>query len=117
MTSADPLTAWRGNPFFVLGVSPTAARTEVERAGQKLLALLALGSMTATHYDTPFGVATRDADAVRAALAALRDPQQRVIHELLAEVAPPNRGERSGSSAAAWPAAARAIGWVAKWPA
>jgi hypothetical protein len=82
----NPLAAWRANPFFVLGVEPRAGRSEIERAGQKLLALLAVGAASATRYDTPFGPAMRDADSVRAALAALRDPVERLAHELILEL-------------------------------
>ena len=85
MTGQDPLAAWRSNPFFVLEVSTQASRADVERAGQKLLGLLALGSASAAQYDTPFGPAARDADSVRQALATLRDPNGRVVHELWAD--------------------------------
>jgi len=113
MSGDDPLATWRGNPFFVLDVSPQASAAEVERAGQKLLALLALGSAAAARYDTPFGPAIRDADSVRQALAALRDPIERVIHELCADVPP---AEAPGEAeAGAWAEAARAIGWTGKW--
>jgi hypothetical protein len=111
----DPLADWRSNPFFVLDVSPQASRTEVERAGQKLLGVLALGAAGAAHYDTPFGPATRDADAVRRALATLRDPNERVIHELWASVATGVGGEPGAPAAQAWEEAARTIGWNAKW--
>jgi hypothetical protein len=117
----DPLAAWRGNPFFALGVSTQASRAEVERAGQKLLGLLALGSASARHYDTPFGPATRDADSVRQALATLRDPNERVVHELLANVvllpnvAPSFDGKRTEHPGEAWKGAERAIGWAGQW--
>jgi hypothetical protein len=117
----DPLAAWRGNPFFVLGVSTQASRTEVERAGQKLLGLLALESASARSCDTPFGPATRDADKVRQALATLRDPNERVIHELLANVAPLSnvvRGvdeRRTERAEAVWDEAERALGWSGRW--
>jgi hypothetical protein len=87
MNLRDPFADWRRNPFFVLEVDTTASRAEVERAGQKLLALIAVGSTDAGHYDTPFGRAERDADLIRQALAALRDPRDRVLHELWADVA------------------------------
>jgi hypothetical protein len=116
MKTDDPLASWRRNPFFVLGVSPEATRMEIERAGQRLLGLLALGSATAARYDTPLGPATRDADAVREALAALRDPGQRVVCELLAELASPLRVQDGGAQAGAWHGAERAIGWNGPWP-
>ena len=113
----DPLADWRGNPFFVLEVPTQASRTEVERAGQKLLGLLALGAAGADRYDTPFGPGTRDADAVRRALATLRDPIERVIQELWANVARGAGGKATASAAEPWEEAARAIGWNATWAA
>jgi hypothetical protein len=113
----DPLADWRSNPFFVLDVSLQASRTEVERAGQKLLGLLALGAAGADRYDTPFGPATRDADAVRRALATLRDPNERVIQELWAQVATGVDGKPDTPAAGAWEEAAHAIGWKAAWAA
>ena len=119
MTAHDPLAAWRGNPFYVLELSTQASRAEVERAGQKLLGLLALGSANATQYDTPFGPASRDADNVRQALATLRDPNQRVVHELWADVAQAARETRTAKPGTkpgtVWAGAERAIGWTAKW--
>ena len=121
MSGDDPLAAcwqpWRGNPFFVLEVSPQASRAEVERAGQRLLALFEVGSASAASYETPFGPATRDADMVRQAVAALRDPLERVIHELLADVAPGAGETRANNPRGAWTRAERAIGWIGKWPA
>jgi hypothetical protein len=111
----DPLADWRSNPFFILDVSTQASRTEVERAGQKLLGLLALSAAGADRYDTPFGTATRDADAVRRALATLRDPHERVIHELLAHVATEVGDRAEAPAAEAWKDATRAIGWKAAW--
>jgi hypothetical protein len=115
----DPLADWRSNPFFVLDVSPQASRTEVERAGQKLLGLLTLGAAGADRYDTPFGPATRDADAVRRALATLRDPNERVIQELWAQIATDVASgvdlSPDAPAGKAWEDAARAIGWTAKW--
>jgi hypothetical protein len=108
----------------VLELDPRASRAEVERTGQKLIALLELGSAGAARYDTPFGSATRDADGVRQAVAALRDPIERVIHELWVDVArdvaTSHSASGSGSGRAqsvsgAWTAAGRAIGWSAKW--
>jgi hypothetical protein len=113
MSAPDLLAAWRANPFFVLGVNTRASRAEVERAGQKLLGLLAVGSAAAARYDTPFGPATRDADSVRAALATLRDPAERVIHELLANIVHRDVAPRSENPAQPWEAAGRAIGWTA----
>lgn len=74
------------NPFCVLQVPTTASRLEVERAGQKLLSLLAIGSESAQTYQSPLGPRPRSESLVRAAVAALRDPQIRLRHELWTEV-------------------------------
>jgi hypothetical protein len=72
------------NPFYVLELAPDCSRAEVERAGQKLLAMLELELELsgATIYATPFGSGRRDAAKVREAMAELRDPQRRLFHEL-----------------------------------
>jgi len=77
------------NPFFVLAVSPDASRIEIERTAQKLLGMLELGFVDAKTYATPLGARPRTAEAVRAAVAALRDPYQRLVAELWARHAPP----------------------------
>jgi hypothetical protein len=119
MTTGDPLALWRSNPFFVLEVATDAAPTDVERAGQRLLALLTVGSANVQSYPTPLGPATRDAEKVRQALAALRDPEQRVLHELWANVvpagAPASGHSNAGASAAPWEEAEHALGWSALW--
>jgi hypothetical protein len=66
----------------VLELMPDCSRAEVERAGQKLLAMLELDLSGAGVYSTPFGVGERDAAKVREAMAELRDPQRRLFHEL-----------------------------------
>ena len=81
------------NPFFVLGLHPEASRIEVEREAQKLLGMLELGFAEAAGYATPLGPRTRTAEMVRAAVAALRDPYQRLVAELWARHAPPPRPE------------------------
>jgi len=116
MSARDLLADWRGNPFFVLAVGTDESRADVERAGQKLLALLAVGSAAADHYQTPFGPATRDADQVRQALAALRDPNTRVLHELWANVAQDGGTALRATPVDGWEAADRAIGWTKPWP-
>lgn len=73
--------AHRANAFFVLEVAPEASRSEIERQGAKLLAMLAAGVEGATRFETPLGPARRDAELVRAALATLRDPARRLFHE------------------------------------
>jgi hypothetical protein len=119
MTTGDPLVLWRSNPFFVLEVAADATPTDVERAGQRLLALLTVGSANVQTYPTPLGPATRDAEKVRQALAALRDPEQRVLHELWANVVPAggqaSRHSNAGPCAGPWEEAEHALGWSALW--
>ena len=79
------------NPFFVLGVPAEASRIEVEREAQKLLGMLELDFADAKFYKTPLGPRPRTAEAVRAAVAALRDPYRRLVAELWARHAPPPR--------------------------
>lgn len=75
------------NPFFVLGVAPEASRVEVERAGQRLLAELAINRESALRYDSPVGSVARTPELVRQALAELRDPGRRLLHEVWAQAA------------------------------
>ena len=84
-------TSLADNPFFVLGVSPDASRIEIEREAQKLLGMLELDFIDARVYETPLGPRPRTAEAVRAAVAALRDPYRRLVAELWARNAPPPR--------------------------
>lgn len=94
MTQSPPPGSTRGtariaaNPFYILELSPRCSAVEVERQGQKLLAMLELGLVEAETYDTPFGVRSRSADAVRLAMAELRDPDRRLLHELWAAMDP-----------------------------
>ena len=76
------------NAFFVLGISTEASRIEVERESQKLLGMLELGFAEVQSYATPLGPQPRTAELVRAAVAALRDPYQRLVAELWARHAP-----------------------------
>ncbi|HFE46882.1 MAG TPA: hypothetical protein ENJ18_15550 [Nannocystis exedens] len=80
------------NPFFVLGVSTEGTRAEIEREGTKLLGMLELGLRSAATYETPLGPRRRTQEAVRAALAELRIPERRLLHELWAKA-------RTGSAA------------------
>jgi hypothetical protein len=70
------------NPFLVLGLSPDVSRIEMEREAQKLLGMLELDFVESRTYMTPLGPRPRDAESVRAAVAALRDPYQRLVAEL-----------------------------------
>jgi hypothetical protein len=76
------------NPFFVLGLSPDASRIEIEREAQKLLGMLELDFAAVRTYTTPIGDRPRTPEAVRAAVAVLRDPYQRLVAELWARHAP-----------------------------
>jgi hypothetical protein len=73
-----------GNPFHVLALPATASRAEIERAGQRWLGALALGLAEVQTYDTPLGPQPRTEPAVRRAMAELRDPNRRLLHELWA---------------------------------
>jgi hypothetical protein len=72
----------RDNAFHVLELPVTCSRHDVERQGQKLLAMLELGLSAAAQYPTPVGPGARDADRVRLAMARLRDPDRRLEEEL-----------------------------------
>ncbi len=69
------------NPFLVLELAPGCSRDELERQGAKLLAMLAAEIGKAGGYPTPRGRQVRTAEMVRAALAELRDPARRLLHE------------------------------------
>jgi hypothetical protein len=69
------------NPFLVLAVAPAAGVAAIERQGQRLLAELAAGLDDARRYGTPFGARARTPELVRAAIAELRDPARRLVHE------------------------------------
>lgn len=72
------------NPFYVLGVRTDASRTDLEREGNKLLSMLQLELKESKVYRSPVGEHPRTAELVRAAMAELRDPKRRLVHELLA---------------------------------
>ncbi len=74
------------NPFYVLGLRPDAGAVEVEREAQKVLGMLSLDLADAKSYRSPLGEHTRDADKVRRAVAELRDPARRLVHELWAQL-------------------------------
>jgi hypothetical protein len=87
ITAADEaLARIRDNAFHVLELTPSCSRLDVERQGQKLLAMLELGLAAAVTYPTPVGHGTRDADKVRLAMARLRDPDKRLEDELWARL-------------------------------
>jgi hypothetical protein len=112
---ASAFARLKENAFYVLGLSPSCTRQEVEREGQKLLSMLELGLAEAAHYETPLGRMPRTSEAVRAAMAALRDPSTRLLHELWAQL-PPDSARRPDTAAAVQPAApwreaAVRLGW------
>jgi len=98
------------NPFYVLGVPASATRMEVERAGQKLLAQLAIGAASAKRYRSPLGEHERDENSVRSALALLRDPEQRAACELWLE---PDELGPAPAPPAPWVSAFASFGWNA----
>ena len=110
------------NPFYVLGVRPDCSRAEMEREGQKLLGMLEIGLPAAKKYKTPLGEAERTPEMVRQAMAELRDPQRRLLHELWAQLpAEPLSTSSDGGSASPgvpgpgpWPEAPSALGFGAK---
>jgi hypothetical protein len=100
------------NPFFVLGIACDASRIEIEREAQKLLGMLELGFDAAKTYATPLGSRARTAEAVRAAVAALRDPYRRLVAEFWARHAPPMREAVTEQVEAPTSAGVRrALGW------
>lgn len=72
------------NPFLVLDLPVTAGAGEIERQGQKWMAMLAAGLAEAGAYATPIGPRPRTAELVRSAMAELRDPARRLVHEFWA---------------------------------
>lgn len=101
---------WRENPFFVLGLSPSASAQDVERAGQRLLGLLEIGAASARHYATPEGDEERTPELVRSALAELRDENKRQVHELWARM-PARPSAAAPSEAPTRAAIMRSFGW------
>jgi hypothetical protein len=99
------------NPFFVLGASPDASRVELEREATKLLGMLELGFTDAQTYPTPLGPRPRTPEAVRAAIAALRDPYQRLVAELWARHAPPMRDAKPADPPSTPAIFRRDLGW------
>ncbi|MBL4687869.1 MAG: hypothetical protein JKY37_24985 [Nannocystaceae bacterium] len=105
------------NPFHVLGISPLASRETVEKAGRRVLAALAAQSPGAQRYETPAGPQVRDAHRVRRALTRLRDVDERIHHEIWAELSPrslPRPLPSTPAKTPGWAQAARAMGWWAR---
>lgn len=88
MTDKPTDDPFADNPFHVLGLRPDCARIDVEREGQKLLGMLGLRLKSAATYATPVGPRPRSEERVRTAMAALRSPERRLLHEFWAGLAP-----------------------------
>ena len=102
------------NPFFVLGISVDASRIEIEREANKLLGMLELDFAGAKTYLTPLGPRSRTAESVRAAVAQLRDPYQRLVAEVWARHAPASKVievEPEPAADITTDGARRALGW------
>lgn len=69
------------NPFLVLEVATDTGAEQIERQGQKILLMLSAGMPDAASYPTPLGPCRRTEEMVREALAELRDPDRRLVHE------------------------------------
>ncbi len=79
--AANALHRHLANPFWVLDLPPDTPADRVERQGEMLLSMLALGVVDASRYQTPLGSRERTAEIVREAMAELRDPNRRLAHE------------------------------------
>lgn len=103
------------NPFFILECDPDDSRQEIERKAQLLLGMLELGFEQAKTYPSPWGPRPRTSDEVRAAVAALRVPERRLIAELWARGAPAHRDPVQPTPTPrpmpAVPEARRKLGW------
>ena len=108
MTPGKGLERLLTNPFWVLELPTDATPVEIERQGQKLLAMLTVGLDAATTYPTPFGAQTRTADAVRQAQATLRDPASRARAAFWADAPAPGPAP---PRAPAWPDLRERLGW------
>lgn len=106
----EGLRRFTGNPFLVLELTVDASRQEVERQGQKLIGLLELGAERALHYPTPLGPQPRTPELVRLAVAELRDPFKRALHEVWAVEIPAGEAPQVAPRLV-WPDACSIHGW------
>jgi hypothetical protein len=115
MAATNARDRWRENPFYVLGLRPDCSRMDVEREGHKLLAMLQLGLAAAQKYRTPLGEMPRTPEAVRFAMAELRDPLKRLEYEIWAQLPPDAevKPSETRSRPAPWVGARRLLGWGA----
>jgi hypothetical protein len=99
------------NPFFILELPRDCTGMDIERAGQRWLGMLKLGLTSAMMYRTPLGERRRDEDAVRRAMASLRDPDKRRVFEVWVrdEVWQADRVSTSAGAAVSWPNAHRSL--------
>jgi hypothetical protein len=116
----DAAARIRENPFYVLGLRPDASRQVIDREGQKLLGMLALGLKSAATYPTPVGPGERTPEKVREAMAELHRPERRLVHELWARLPATAAGASDDEAAdaaptaradAPWPEALDVFGW------
>ena len=110
----DPTDLWGENPFFILALPPTCDRMTVEREGKKLLGLLELKVASAASYATPLGPRPRTAEKVRWAMAELRAPEKRFVHEFWAQGPLPSADSapmEPPDPLAPWPDIWVALGW------
>lgn len=77
------------------------------------MAALEAGEPGADRYETPLGSRPRTETAVLRALTRLRDPDERIQHEIWWE-APPRGAAALDRSEDAWPQAPAAWGWRAR---
>ena len=105
------LTRISENPFYILELPSTATRTEIERAGQKLLSMLSLTLEAASVYPTPLGLMQRTEDQVRWAMHELRDPALRVQHRFWAALPPHPQTPPASPQDLCLPDAIRDLGW------
>ncbi|MCH9685766.1 MAG: hypothetical protein K0V04_30315 [Deltaproteobacteria bacterium] len=101
------------NAFFVLGLTPRARWPQVARAAEALLLALQAGDPGAEMYATPLGPQPRTVRAVQRARARLRDPDERIQHEIWWE-APSRQAAARTAADDAWPQALGAWGWCAR---
>jgi hypothetical protein len=101
------------NAFHVLDLPVDASAADVRRQAARLVDRLVNSDPGAGRYDTPVGPRVRDAAMVQRAATQLRDPDERVQHEIWAAVprrdATPRAVLVEGSPG--WPGAPAAFGW------
>ena len=84
------MTSWAHKLiWYVPAVVPVPVILAVRTGVAATLGVVELDFADAKTFKTPLGPRERTAEAVRAAVAALRDPYQRLLAELWARNAPP----------------------------